>query len=107
VQAPRFCRIYAVNGGRPLLVRLPPDKTCAHYTNNTNESVLPSRGRQPVQRAVYYYNFAIAGECGDVDACVDAFAKQMGLEEVKNCYLGMSKKELHSIINHWREHITG
>ena len=95
---PRPCRIHAVNGGNHLPKGVVPNDPHRHRLNNYSSNLFAERGRKPKQRNLYYYDFAIVGECSDMDYCMDAFLRLMGLRDVENSSSYMSKDELGSFM---------
>lgn len=103
VPIPRPCRIHAVNGGLPLPKGLPPTDPHRNYPDNGNACLLPNRERRSGPRDIYYYDFAVIGECGNVDVCLRDFLYQMGLREVEKHSSYMSTDELHSLLERWEK----
>jgi hypothetical protein len=81
---PKPCRIHAVNGGMALPV----------VSNNPYL-------KKSVQRGIYYYDFAVVGNCGDVEFCLDSFLRQQGLREIDKASSYMSEGELSSLMQYW------
>ena len=98
--APRPCRMQGINGGRPLPFE-PDDNT--YCRDKYDPSCSSGGGGISGPRRVYYYDLAIIGECGNVDFCLDAFFKRMGLREVEGCSTYMLDTELRSIMGQWQE----
>lgn len=98
---PKPCRIYAVNGGRALPLNWEESKTC--QTHRCDYALPSSGGSGKVSRRLgYYYDFAIVGECEDVECCLRAFLKRTGLQEVESVRSLMSTDELRSLMGQWR-----
>lgn len=91
------CEINAVNGGQPVPYK-PDYGALCHELNRPNHCAsLGLEGKSAMQN-IHYYDFAIIGECDDVDACLDIFLKRTGLLEVQNSNTYMSDDELRSFI---------
>lgn len=100
--APRPCKIYTVNGGRPVPYK-PKDYARCHESDKSNRCPSPDGERKSAPQNVYYYDFAVIGECVDVDVCLDIFLKRMGLREVESSSTYMSDDELCSLMRQWWE----
>lgn len=84
---------------------LPHNNQRRHNTNNRNACALHSRGGKSDPKGIYYYDFAMVADCGNVDACLDAFLKQMGLREVQNSSSYMSNDELCSLMDRYDQEV--
>ena len=98
----RPCRVQGINGGQSLPFDPEEDAHC-HKSNKYNACCSLGIERNSGSREAYYYDLAIIGECGNVEVCLDAFFKRMGLREVQGCTTYMSDTELHSIMGRWQE----
>lgn len=94
---PRPCRIHAVNGGQPLPMMPLHDGAHHHHSSDRDTSSIPNGQSKSCPKGMYY-DFAIVGECGDVDACLNDFCHLMGLHEVESFPSYMSKDELYSLM---------
>ena len=82
---PRPCMIYAINGGNPIPMN--------HQKGKSNSSDR------------YYYDFAIVGQCREVNACVDAFIEHMALSELPTSSY-MLEPELLGLMDQYHQHCT-
>lgn len=103
---PRPCRIYATNSGWPLNKGKLPNDTNHYCKSDRNPTSLLNRESVSYLKN-YCYDFAIVGNCDDVDSCLNAFCHEVGLHEVEDFSSLMSEEELLSVIERWNrcEHI--
>ncbi len=85
------CEIRAVKGGRPLPRPERSRDSADQGHQGRGDSLGGSRSGTPC-----CYDFALIGECGEVDVCLDAFLRRAGLREIENRPSYLSSSELAS-----------